>query len=114
MACLKVRALGRNSGSELLGTFQNLENWKRDIQFSRCDQRAMIDRPQHVKSIRGLLEEFPVVFVVGARQVGKTTLAHQIGKLSDGAVHFFDLESEVDMRRLTDPQTQPATATGGL
>lgn len=64
----------------------------------------MIDRPRHVKNIQGLLMEFPVVLVVGARQVGKTTLAHQIGKLGDRAVHFFDLESEVDVRRLADPE----------
>ena len=64
----------------------------------------MIDRPRHVKNIQGLLREFPVVLMVGARQVGKTTLAHQIGKLGDRAVHFFDLESEVDVRRLADPE----------
>lgn len=64
----------------------------------------MIDRPRHVKNIQGLLREFPVVLVVGARQVGKTTLAHQVGKLGDRAVHFFDLESEVDLRRLADPE----------
>lgn len=104
MACLKVQALGRDSSLELLDTFQNLENWMRDIQFSRYNQRAMIDRPQHLKNIQGLLREFPVVLIVGARQVGKTTLAHQIGKLSDGAVHFFDLESEVDVRRLADAE----------
>lgn len=63
----------------------------------------MIDRPRHVKNIQGLLREFPVVLVVGARQVGKTTLARQIAKLGARAVHFFDLESEVDVRRLADP-----------
>lgn len=64
----------------------------------------MIDRPRHVKNIQSLLREFPVVLMVGARQVGKTTLAHQIGKLGDRAVHFFDLESEVDLRRLANPE----------
>ena len=64
----------------------------------------MIDWPRHVKNIQRLLREFPVVLVVGARQVGKTTLARQIGKLSDRGVHSFDLESAVDARRLADPE----------
>ena len=64
----------------------------------------MIARPRHVKNIQRLLREFPVVLVVGARQVGKTTLAQQIGRLSDRDVHSFDLESEVDARRLADPE----------
>ena len=64
----------------------------------------MIARPRHVKNIQRLLREFPVVLVVGARQVGKTTLAQQIGGLSDRDVHSFDLESEVDARRLADPE----------
>lgn len=64
----------------------------------------MIARPRHVKNIQRLLRKFPVVLVVGARQVGKTTLAQQVGKLSDRGVHSFDLESEVDERRLADPE----------
>ena len=64
----------------------------------------MIDRPQHVRNIERLLREFPVVLIVGARQVGKTTLAQQIGRLGKRAVHAFDLESEVDARRLADPE----------
>ena len=47
----------------------------------------MITR-EHTKLIRGRLDKFPAVAILGPRQCGKTTLAKQIG----GA--YFDLEQE--------------------
>lgn len=41
--------------------------------------------------------------MLGPRQVGKTTLARQVSELSTAEVHWFDLENEVDVRRLVDP-----------
>jgi len=35
----------------------------------------MIERRAHLARLRGLVEQFPVVGLIGARQVGKTTLA---------------------------------------
>jgi len=35
----------------------------------------MIERPRHLARLRDLLSQFPVVGLIGARQVGKTTLA---------------------------------------
>lgn len=49
-------------------------------------------------SARYLLEHFPAVVVLGARQVGKSTLIRQV--LPDAA--FFDLERDSDFRRVND------------
>ena len=51
-----------------------------------------INRKTVVNSITYLLEQFPCVAIIGARQVGKTTLLHQLKP--DGA--FFDLEKQSD------------------
>ena len=40
---------------------------------------------------------------MGARQVGKTTLAKQLAGQRSGPTHFFDLESSADRARLSDP-----------
>jgi predicted AAA+ superfamily ATPase len=39
---------------------------------------VMIPRKRHEKAVIRLLDHFPVVAILGARQVGKTTLAQQI------------------------------------
>ena len=49
------------------------------------------------------LKQRPVVAVLGARQVGKTTLARQVAKQWRGPVHVFDLERLPDVARLEDP-----------
>jgi len=49
-----------------------------------------------------LLENFPVVAIIGPRQVGKTTLALEIAKDFDEAVTVFDLEDPADLARLQD------------
>lgn len=54
-----------------------------------------------ISSIKYLLSHFPCVAVLGARQVGKTTLIKQV--LKD--VPFFDLERRVDFNRIErDPE----------
>ena len=53
--------------------------------------------------MQGLLKRHPVVGIVGARQVGKTTLAHMIAKRSKRPATFFDLENPEDLARLQDP-----------
>jgi len=63
----------------------------------------LIDRRAELERLLVLLEEFPVVGVLGARQVGKTTLAHQLGARLGAAVTSFDLEDPRDLARLTDP-----------
>lgn len=52
--------------------------------------------------VASLLREFPVVGILGARQVGKSTLARRVAARR-GISHFFDLESPVDLARLAEP-----------
>lgn len=63
----------------------------------------MIKRSAHLKALNGLLSYNPVVALLGARQVGKTTLAAELARSRKGPTHFFDLESTADLSRLADP-----------
>ena len=62
----------------------------------------MISRQEHLKALQRLLRTNPVVALIGARQVGKTTLAKQVVQRRS-RTHFFDLESSADRARLADP-----------
>ena len=64
----------------------------------------MIPRTGHAASIGDLLRQFPVVGLVGARQVGKTTLARSVVEGAARPVTFFDLEDPTDAARLADPK----------
>jgi uncharacterized protein len=63
----------------------------------------MIERAEHLWRLRVLLEQFPVVGLIGARQVGKTTLARALASGSAGPVAHFDLEDPRHLSRLEDP-----------
>ncbi len=63
----------------------------------------MIPRRDHVQAVRRRLRTYPVVGIVGPRQVGKTTLALDVAQAARGPVHRFDLEDSRDLDRLTDP-----------
>ncbi|HEY3654566.1 MAG TPA: ATP-binding protein [Steroidobacteraceae bacterium] len=63
----------------------------------------MIDRELHARQITGLLKRFPVVAILGARQVGKTTLAASIAPTLSARISRFDLENPSDLARLADP-----------
>lgn len=60
-----------------------------------------MDRTAYITEILRLGRNFRVVALLGARQVGKTTLAKEVAR-KVGAV-FFDLESPEDLARLSDP-----------
>ena len=62
----------------------------------------MIVRRDRLRRLDGLLAGHPVVGLIGARQVGKTTLARQAGRRRGAAV-FFDLEDPRDLARLANP-----------
>ena len=64
----------------------------------------MIPRPRHEARLRRLLRQFPVVGLVGARQVGKTTLARRLAARKQGRITFFDLEDPTDEARFADPK----------
>ena len=66
----------------------------------------MIPRRQHLARVRLLLDEFPVVALLGARQVGKTTLARQLAEAHQEPVAWFDLEDPVDLAKLEAPGFQ--------
>ena len=63
----------------------------------------MIDRPREIKTLGGLIGRNPVVGIIGARQVGKTTLARSFVAQWRGSTHYFDLENPEDEARLADP-----------
>ena len=60
-------------------------------------------RDHDLSRVRLLLGEFPVVALLGARQVGKTTLARQLAEAYSEPVAWFDLEDPADLARLDDP-----------
>src|SRR5712671_4245093 len=62
-----------------------------------------IRRSRHVDRVKHLLRHHPVVAILGARQVGKTTLARQVLKSWRGPRVIFDLEDEVDLQRVREP-----------
>ena len=51
---------------------------------------GVIDRTRHETTLRALLDDFPVVAIVGARQVGKTTLARLLVEDAGCPVTVFD------------------------
>lgn len=61
----------------------------------------MITRTHYLETIRERLKSFPVVSILGPRQVGKTTLAREIA--AGQPSHFFDLEDVDALTRLAAP-----------
>ncbi len=78
------------------------EIWMVGVHIS-CYPSPMRDRAVHADAVRSLLRRSPVVALLGARQVGKTTLARELVRSGSGPSHFFDLESTADVGRLADP-----------
>jgi len=64
---------------------------------------SMIERKQEMDDVKRLLKRNPIVGIVGARQVGKTTLAQELIKQNRGSVSYYDLENPEDLARLADP-----------
>jgi predicted AAA+ superfamily ATPase len=63
----------------------------------------MIPRTHHVRALEARLANYPVVGILGARQVGKTTLAKILAGRFRGEVTFLDLEDPQDLARLSEP-----------
>jgi hypothetical protein len=61
----------------------------------------MIER-RTLKILKELLGKFPAVVLIGPRQIGKTTLAQSCGSMNHGL--YIDLESQRDLRKLSDPE----------
>ena len=63
----------------------------------------MLARPDALARVISTFQSNPVAALLGPRQCGKTTLARQIAAREP--TEFFDLESPVDLRRLSAPMT---------
>ena len=63
----------------------------------------LIERPAPLQRIQEAFVVHPVVALTGPRQCGKTTLARVIAQGSASST-YFDLEAEVDRRRLETPE----------
>ena len=64
---------------------------------------ATVDRRHERGRVEDLLRQFPVVALLGARQVGKSTLARQVFAARRGRGRFLDLEDRRDLALLDDP-----------
>ncbi|MDP2109714.1 MAG: ATP-binding protein [Thiobacillus sp.] len=62
----------------------------------------MILRRRLLPTVETALSDYPAVALLGARQVGKTTLARQIGDARSAV--YLDIERPSDRQKLTDPQ----------
>ncbi len=63
----------------------------------------VIERTRHFERLTRLLRQFPVVVLVGARQVGKSTLARAIAERAPGGATYLDLEDPRPLARLDRP-----------
>lgn len=67
------------------------------------------------EKLERLLSDFPVVGLLGPRQVGKTTLAHAVAeRRGSNGWRYLDLESPADRARLADPEAYLAMQAGRL
>ena len=62
----------------------------------------MVPRAEYLRLVGRATARSPVTALLGPRQCGKTTLARAFAETRDAT--FFDLESEVDLRRLANPE----------
>ncbi|MCC6332499.1 MAG: ATP-binding protein [Myxococcales bacterium] len=63
----------------------------------------MIPRQAHLAAVERLLKRNPVVALLGARQVGKSTLAREVARRFSGPHDFLDLEAPESLRALSEP-----------
>lgn len=73
---------------------------------------SMLRRQVHLDHLLQRLSRFPVLALLGPRQVGKTTLARQLAATWDGPVRHYDLEDPDDQARLADPAFALRPLTG--
>jgi predicted AAA+ superfamily ATPase len=64
----------------------------------------VIPRRRHVERLEALINQGPIVAILGARQVGKTTLARQLMGRYEGPSVRFDLEDPDVLARFAEPK----------
>ena len=62
----------------------------------------MIIERRITDTLKSLLDDSPAVALLGPRQVGKTTLAQELG--DERPSIYLDLESSADLAKLSDPE----------
>lgn len=72
----------------------------------------MIRRASNLRQVSRLLKSNRVVALLGARQVGKTTLARSLFEAHRGPKSYFDLENADDLARLAEPMQALSTLKG--
>jgi len=70
----------------------------------------MIHRPAYLEHLSSAVRRSPITALVGPRQCGKTTLARMFAKNKPSA--YFDLESQLDLNRLQNPQLMLGSLRG--
>lgn len=63
----------------------------------------MIPRNREIEALKGLLKHHRVVGILGARQVGKTTLTRSLISALGKPSTYFDLEHTEDLAQLAEP-----------
>jgi len=72
----------------------------------------ILPRPRQVAVITDLMDQFPVVAIIGARQVGKSTVARLVTAAIGGPTTVFDLEDPRSRARFHDPMLALETLRG--
>jgi len=62
----------------------------------------MIERPFYISQLSRAVGRSPITALIGPRRCGKTTLARMFAEGRNTT--FFDLESQIDLNRLQNPQ----------
>ena len=70
----------------------------------------MIDRPFYLNQLSRAVRRSPITALIGPRQCGKTTLARMFTE--ERTTDFFDLESQLDLNRLQNPQLMLGSLRG--
>lgn len=73
------------------------------ISIFKYNYSMILNRFRHLHQLEDLLTRYPIVAIVGARQVGKTTLARQLVARTVNPTTVFDLENPIDLARIGDP-----------
>ncbi len=63
-----------------------------------------IYKRKYINEIQELLNYFPAVGIIGARQVGKTTIIELLKEKLKKAIHYIDLELPSDYEKLNNPE----------
>ena len=70
----------------------------------------MIERQGYIGRVKKAISRSPITALLGPRQCGKTTLARMICEHQPST--YFDLESQTDLRRLTNPEMILSSLSG--